>query len=213
VAQSTFLDFVRDQLPAAPARVLEVGCGQGELTTSLATAGYEMLGIDPLAPQGDLFRRVRLEDLEPADGPFDAVIASRSLHAIRNLDDALEGVVALLRPRGLFVLDEIAWDRADDATLDWLYGRRRALAAAGQGEAPASLRAQRDEWEAEHVGVHGHDALRGAIARRFEERAFAWAPFLYRLHGGVAAEVLEQALIDSGAIRAIGFHYAGVVRG
>jgi hypothetical protein len=28
----------------------------------------------------------------------------------------------------------------------------------------------------------------------------------------VATEVLEQALIDAGAIRAVGFRYAGVVR-
>jgi hypothetical protein len=37
-------------------------------------------------------------------------------------------------------------------------------------------------------------------------------PFLYRLLGGVATEVLEQALIDAGAIRPIGFRYAGVPR-
>ena len=37
-------------------------------------------------------------------------------------------------------------------------------------------------------------------------------PFLYRLLGGVATEVLEQALIEAGAIQALGFRYAGVVR-
>ena len=213
MSQSTFLDFVGEHLPAVPARVLEVGCGQGELTTALAIAGYEVLGIDPLAPQGDLFRRVRLEDLEPGDGPFDAVIASRSLHPIRNLDDALDLIVALLRPGGVLLLNEIGWDRADEATLDWLYDRRRALAAAGQGEAPESLQALREEWEAGHVGMHGYGALRSAIDPRFEELVFAWTPYLYRLHGGLAAEVLEQALIDSGAIRALGFRYAGVARG
>ena len=35
------------------------------------------------------------------------------------------------------------------------------------------------------------------------------APFLYRLLGGVATEVLEQALIDAGAIQALAFRYAG----
>lgn len=65
--------------------MLEVGCGQGELTTALVVAGYDMLGIDPLAPQGDLFRRVRLEDLEDDEGEFDGVVAVRSLHPIRDL--------------------------------------------------------------------------------------------------------------------------------
>ncbi len=62
MAQSTFLDFAREHLPEPPARVLEVGCGQGELTTALAVAGYDVLGIDPLAPQGDRFRRILLEE-------------------------------------------------------------------------------------------------------------------------------------------------------
>jgi SAM-dependent methyltransferase len=212
VAQSTFLDFAREQLPAPSARVLEVGCGQGELTTALAVAGYDVLGIDPLAPQGDRFRRIRLEDLEADEGPFDAVVASHSLHHIRDLDQGLDGIVALLRPGGVLVLDEHGWDLADEETLDWLYNQRRALAAAGHGEGPASLEALRGEWEAEHLGLHGFEPLRAAVAERFEEREFARTAFLHRLLGGVATEVLEQALIDAGAIQALGFRYAGVAR-
>jgi len=50
-------------LPPPPARVLDVGCGQGALTTALAVDGYDVLGIDPLAPEGECFRRILLEDL------------------------------------------------------------------------------------------------------------------------------------------------------
>jgi SAM-dependent methyltransferase len=193
--------------------VLDVGCGQGELTTELAVAGYEALGIDPVAPEGDLFRRVRVEDLEPEqEEPFDAVVASFSLHHVRDLDHALRRIAELLRPGGALVLDEFGWDLVDEATFDWLYDQRRALAAAGSGDAPASLAALQEEWEAEHLGLHGFVALRAAIAARFEERVFVSTPFLYRLLGGVATEVLEQALVDAGAIRALGFRYAGVAR-
>ena len=208
MSQSTFLEFAREHLPTPPARVLEVGCGQGELTTALAAAGYDALGIDPLAPLGDRFRRIRVEDLEEMDA-YDAVVAARSLHPIRDLGQALDRVAAVLRPGGVLVLDEIGWDLVDEPTLDWLYGQRRALASAGRGEAPASLAALRETWEADHVGIQGFDALRRELAERFEEREFAWTPFLYRLLGGVATEVLEQALIDAGAIRAVGFRYAG----
>jgi SAM-dependent methyltransferase len=212
VAQSTFLDFAQAYLPSPPARVLDVGCGQGELTTALAVAGHDVLGIDPLAPQGELFRRIRLEDLEPEEGPFDAIVASHSLHHIRDLGHALDRSVALLRTGGMLVLDEHGWDLADEATLDWFYNQRRALAAAGEGEAPTSLDALRDEWAAEHVGLHGFEALRSEVDVRFEERAFLRTPFLCRLLGGVATEVLEQALIDAGAIQALGFRYAGNAR-
>ena len=63
-----------------------------------------------------------------------------------------------------------------------------------------------------HLGLHGYVSLRHELDARFEERSFVWVPYLYRHLGGVATEVLEQALIDAGAIRALGFRYAGAVR-
>ena len=191
--------------------MLDVGCGQGELTTALAVAGYDVLGIDPLAPSGEHFRRLTLEDLEDSER-FDAVVAGFSLHHIRDLDLALDKIAGLLAPGGVLVVDEFAWDRLDDTTLDWLYGQRRALAAAGHGDAPASHGELRREWEAEHLGLHGFAALREALSARFDEREFEWTPHLHRKLAGVATEVLEQALIDAGAIQALGFRYAGVVR-
>ena len=212
MAQSTFLDFLREQLPPAPARVLDVGCGAGQLTTALAVEGYDVLGIDPRAPEGERFRRVLLEDLNPGEEAFDAVVASHSLHHIRDLHQALDRIAALLRPDGVLVLDEQGWDAADEPTLDWYWNQRRALAAAGHGDAPDTLAAMREEWEAEHVGLHGLEFMLSALAARFEERSFVRTPILYRMLGGVATEVLEQALVEAGAIRPLGFRYAGVAR-
>jgi SAM-dependent methyltransferase len=204
---STFQGFLRAHLPPPPARVLDVGSGHGELTTALAVAGYEVLGIDPVAPAGDLFRRVRLEDLEDEDGPFDAVAAVHSLHHIRDLGHALDRIAALLRPSGVLVLDEFGWDRLDERSLVWLHEQRRAY-----GGAPGSLEELRAEWEEEHLGVHGYAALRREVDARFEERAFEWSPFLYRQLGGPATEVLERELIAAGELEALGFRYAGVPR-
>jgi SAM-dependent methyltransferase len=93
-----FTEFVLSQLPP-PARVLELGCGAGRLAHALAAAGYDVLAIDPVAPEGALFRRVTLEELEDP-GPFDAVVAQRSLHHLHDLGAALDRVHALLRPKG-----------------------------------------------------------------------------------------------------------------
>ncbi len=207
----SFEEFARAHLPDPPARVLDVGCGQGELTTALSVAGYDVLGIDPLAPPGELFRRLKLEDVEESES-FDAIVAGFSLHHIRDLDAGLDKIAELLRPGGILAVDEFGWDRLDDTTLDWLYGQRRALAAAGHGTAPASQDALRLDWEAEHLGLHGFAALREGLDVRFDELEFAWVPHLYRTLAGVATEVLEQALIDADAIQALGFRYAGVVR-
>ncbi len=200
--------FAREHLPAPPARVLEIGCGQGELTTALAVAGYDVLGIDPLAPEGDLFRRLKLEEIEETDS-YDAVVAGHSLHHMQDLDAALDRVVSILGPDGVLVVYEFAWDRLDEPTLDWFFGQRSALAAAGRGDSPTTREELRRDWDAEHLGLHGCDALRNGLAERFDELAFEWVPYLYRTLGGVATEVLEQALIDAQAIQALGFRYAG----
>jgi|SRR5439155_24519870 len=91
--------FVEAHLPPAPARVLEVGCGRGQLARALARSGYEVLAIDPDAPRGQLFQAVSLEEFASIDA-FDAVVASRALHHIHDLRGALEKIARLLRPAG-----------------------------------------------------------------------------------------------------------------
>ena len=205
---TSFHDFLRAHLPPPPARVLDVGCGAGELTTSLAVAGWDVLGIDPAAPQGDRFRRITLEEVE-SDERFDAVVASHSLHHVRDLEAAVEKIASLLRPDGVVVVDEHAWDLLDDATLDWFWGQRRALAAAGGLAVPATPEELRAEWDADHLGLHGFEALRSALNASFEEVAWERVPFLHRHLGGPSSGVLETALVDAGAIQPLGFRFAG----
>ena len=205
-------EFVLSHLPPPPARVLEVGCGDGALTVALHASGYDVTGIDPAAPSGPLFRRLKLEDVEE-DEPYDAVVAGRTLHHVTDLGLALDKIVRLLGGRGVLVLDEFAWDRLDVATAEWLYGQQRVLAAAGLGEAAPSLEECCRGWEDEHVGLHGYDAMREELDARFDERHFEWTPYLRRYVGGVATQSLERTLIDAEAIQATGFRYVGVPRG
>jgi SAM-dependent methyltransferase len=204
----TFEAFVRAHLPEPPARVLEVGCGRGELTTALAVAGHDAVGIDPAAPDGPRFRRLTLEEVE--EGPrYDAVVAAFSLHHIRDLDAALAKIAGLLVPGGLLLVDEFAWDLLDEPTVEWLWEQQRSAAAAAGEEAPATPAELRGDWEAEHVGVHGHAALRGGLDAHFEQVVLEPTPYFHRHLGGADAAVLEQALIDAGTVAALGFRYAG----
>ncbi len=204
----TFEAFLRELLPPPPARVLEVGSGHGELTTALAVAGYDVVGIDPAAPPGELFRRLTLDDLDETER-YDAVVAAFSLHHIRDLDVALGKIATLLEHRGVLVVDEFAWDLLDEPTLDWMWGQQRALAAAGGEPAPESREELRAEWDADHLGLHGYEALRQALDEHFREEAFVRTPHLYRHLGGASSAVLEQALVDADAIRPLGFRFAG----
>jgi SAM-dependent methyltransferase len=140
-------EFVLSQLAPPPGRVLEVGCGEGELAQALADAGYEVVAIDPEAPEGEIFRRTTIEALDDP-GPFDAVVASRSLHHVHDLGAALDKLLRLLR--GPLILNEFAWDRREPIT---------------------------PEWAEEHEGLHGYGAMRPALDARFDERLFEWCPY------------------------------------
>jgi SAM-dependent methyltransferase len=203
-----FTEFVLSHLPPPPARVLEVGAGQGELTRALAAAGYDALGIDPAAPAEPLFRRIKLADLE-VEELFGAVVAARTLHHVRDLDIALDRIAAHLPEGGLVLVDELGWDLLDEPTAEWFWSQRRVLGRVRGEDAPATAGDCRDEWRAEHIGLHGYARLRDELDARFRELHFSWEPSLYRFLDGVASEALERSLIESEAIRPTGFRYVG----
>jgi hypothetical protein len=201
-----FTEFVLSQLPQPPGRVLEVGCGRkGGVASALAGAGYEVLAIDPDAPEGPLYRQVALEELDEP-GPFDAVVAGRVLHHVHPLGSALDKLAGLAP---LLILDEFAWNHLDGPTVEWYEAQHRLLVAAGrEPKGPPDLA----EWRARHVDLHPYETLRAEVAERYDERHFEWRPYLYRWLQGPASEALEEGLISAGAIRPIGFRYAGVRR-
>ena len=127
--------------------MLEIGCGKGELALALAEHGYEVVAIDPEAPDGEIFRRTSIEAFDET-GRFDAVVASRSLHHVHELGAMLDKVLRLLR--GPLILNEFAWDRREPMT---------------------------PEWEEEHEGLHGYGVMRAELDARFEERFFEWRPY------------------------------------
>lgn len=198
-----FLDFVLSHLPPPPASVLEVGCGaDGGVTPALAAHGYDVLGIDPRAPEGPWFRSVTLEELEDP-GPLDAVVAGRVLHHVDPLGPALDKLAALA---SLLVVDEFAWNHMDDETASWYEGQHRMLTVAGQEPTgPSSV----PQWRDAHADLHPYELLRAEIDARYEELAFDRLPHLYRWLGGPAAKALEETLIGAGAIKPLGWVYAG----
>jgi hypothetical protein len=186
--------------------VLEVGCGHdGGIVPGLAAAGFDVLAIDPDAPEGPAYRRITLEELDDP-GPFDAVVAGLVLHHVHPLGPALDKLASLAP---LLILDEFAWNHMDEPTIQWYEAQHRVLAAAGrEPKGPPDLA----EWRARHAGLHPYETLRAELDARYDERDFEWRPYFYRWLGGPATESLEEGLIAADAIRPIGFRYAGVRR-
>src|SRR5215468_1924215 len=115
--------FVRGSLPAAPARVLEVGCGRlGGFIPMLQAAGYEATGVDPEAPQGPAYRQVEFEHYQ-MPGRLEAVVACTSLHHVADPGSVLDLVQAELMPGGVVVIVEWARERFDEVTARWCFER------------------------------------------------------------------------------------------
>ena len=199
-----FTAFVLQELPPPPARVLEVGCGEeGGVVPALLEAGYDALGVDPHAPEGDHFRQT---DFREVDGSFDAVVAGRVLHHVHPLPEAADRV-AELAP--VLVVDEFALDRIDATAQAWYEERHRELTARGvEPRAPASL----DEWRTRHSDLHPHAAVLAALRERYEERALEWLPYFHRWLRDPEIEQAETQLVREGVLPAIGWRWSGVRR-
>ena len=95
---------------AGAQRVLDVGCGDGQVSRLAAKLGAQVVGVDPtwncvsVAHQrgGAVFARAGAAQLPFADATFDAVIACLVFEHIRDVDEAIAEVARVLQPGGRF---------------------------------------------------------------------------------------------------------------
>jgi ubiquinone/menaquinone biosynthesis C-methylase UbiE len=207
--------FLRRFLPRPPARILEVGCGDGRLARTLSRQGYQVVAIDPVAPRGKIFRRIRIEEFED-DRPFDAVVSITALHHVANLQGALERIHRSLQRKGVLVLEEFAYERVlHSGTAKWYFHQRQAAVAVGlhrHGRLRQTFAAWRKTWTREHRDLHGFKELSAALRQRFSRRFFEWTPYLYDYHLDESLKPVEEKLIASRKILATGFRWVGTPR-
>ncbi len=96
---------------AGPTRVLEVGCGEGELAARIGSdPGVAVVAVDQSERMVDLTRargvdaRVAdVQDLPFADAVFDVVVAAWMLYHVPDLDRGVSEIARVLRPGGQLV--------------------------------------------------------------------------------------------------------------
>ena len=208
--------FVRAWLPAAPARVVEIGCGPvGGFVPRMQAAGYQATGVDPEAPPGPSYRQVDFERYA-VRGPLDAIVACTSLHHVTDLAAVLDLAAQTLVPGGRAVIVEWARERFDEATARWCFAR---LPEPEQDH--AWLHHRRAEWResgqswddylrswARAKGLHSGQDVLAALGERFDAEPLRYGPFFFADLAGTS-EADEQAAIDAGLIRANRIQYAG----
>jgi SAM-dependent methyltransferase len=212
--------FVAAQLPASPARVLEVGCGPlGGFVPALLAGGYDAIGVDRNAPAGRAYLQVDFEHCAPRE-PVDAIIASRSLHHVGHVGEVLDHAVATLRPGGLVIVAEWEWECFDEATARWCFARL----ATAEGADPSWLQRRGQDWRSSgepwdayfSAWANGHglqraDGIIAGLDERFERVLCERGPYFHADLDGVEEDD-ERAAIATGEIRAIGIRYVGTLR-
>jgi SAM-dependent methyltransferase len=191
--------YVRAALPPAPARVLEVGAGDGALAAALREAGYDVTAIDPEGGDGVL--HVALAELAVAPRSFDAAVAMLSLHHVVPLGVSLRRLSEVLRHGARLVVDEFDVGRFDTRAASWLL-RHQADHGHTAEHVIASLR--------EHL--HDLDHLREQLRPWFDVGEPVPGAYLYRWDVDPGLRGEEEAAIAAGELPAVGARFVAVRR-
>jgi SAM-dependent methyltransferase len=217
-------DFIRRFLPRHCHRVLEIGCGTGELAARLSQDGYAAVAIDSDGESVAAARQLGVDarattwpDFE--DGNFDAVLFTRSLHHIHPLDKAIEHAAESLTEGGRIIVEDFAHESTDEKTLRWFEGAIRSLKTANLLIEPDELLSKTETlnaWRQDHkYGLHTAAQIGAQFEKMFDDVLKEDAPYYFRyLAGAIAAQksdaILqalteeEAALAREGSIVALG---------
>jgi SAM-dependent methyltransferase len=129
-------DFIKRFLSTECRRILEVGCGTGELAARLSKDGYTVVAIDSdsdcIAAARELGVDARVATWPDfSDAPFDAVLFARSLHHIHPLDRSIRHAADSLTDDGRIIVEDFAYESADEKTLRWFRSTIGLVRAAG----------------------------------------------------------------------------------
>ena len=216
-------DFIYASLPPGAKRVLEIGCGNGEVSALLVERGLSVVAIDS-DPDAVAAARARAVDARHSRWPdfpetgFDAVLFTRSLHHVAGLGESVDAAFERLAEGGRVIVEDFAYDEAPEPTLRWFRGLARIVArcgalpaesaAAGLIGTPEPLQAW---WRGEHDhDLHGPAAIDAALRASATHVRSGNAAYYFRYLGGRTGE--EPPMLDAILAHEIELGEQGVIQ-
>lgn len=101
-------------IPQKPMKILDIGCGTGELTNQLAQLGHEVTGIDQSANMIEQaqcsfpaikFVKQDILTVDSFEEIYDVVFSNAAFHWILNHERLVKNISKLLQPNGLLVCE------------------------------------------------------------------------------------------------------------
>lgn len=99
---------------ASAGRVLDLGCGNGEMTSVISAAGYDVMGVEPssdgVASARQAYPQFRFElgsgydDLLAHYGAFDAIVSAEVIEHLYSPDNLVKRAREALNPGGHLIL-------------------------------------------------------------------------------------------------------------
>lgn len=195
--------------------VLEVGCGDGDVSLALRALGHRAFAIDSdseavarAEARGVAVQRASWPHYE-ADG-IDALAFTRSLHHIGDLAAAIEAARGSLALQGVLLVEDFDFASANLETIGAFTAMLRASASrllieTVEGELITDLLEDRDPkevWRQRHArpDLHSFGAMLEVVRENFVEVEWTPAPYLYRYlvrvlpTSSIAVALVEDAL-------------------
>ncbi|MFY9607713.1 MAG: class I SAM-dependent methyltransferase [Blastocatellia bacterium] len=136
IATNETYRFVLEHTTSARLRILEIGCGNGELAKLLQADGHDLVAIDSSPEAVENAKRIGVNaqtaqwpDFE--NEPFDIVLFTRSLHHMHPLLPALHHASGLLKGSGLLIVEDFAFSDVHKEAAKWFYRLLSLLDACG----------------------------------------------------------------------------------
>lgn len=214
-------DFVTANLPRGAARVLEVGCGDGALAAWLQADGLEVVAIDSDADAVAAAKAAGVDARRtawpaPVDGSFDAILFTRSLHHIHQLDEAVAAAAQALRPGGRIIVEDFRAEGGSARSARWFGELAQSLIV--QQAVTASLDQLLAKLEPGDHDLHASSAIAAALGGHEVEASDAAYYFRYLephlREPRLAQDLLDAVLaaIDAGAIDPLGKRFVAATR-